>query len=98
MARNISNFDPVMRDLDEYLNRDEESSPVMERARCACGRFFSREVEPPAPYIVATRCPGCSRILGRSDLPGLVDRSPLLRYVEAARATHSALEPRRGET
>lgn len=80
--RTFSNYDPVEADLNAYLDR-EDREPETERARCTCGRFFSRPV---GLLVPPKQCPAC-----KDWHKAIVARSPLLQYVEGARNTHIAL-------
>jgi hypothetical protein len=83
-----SSYDPVMRDLNDYLDSLDRPEPETERARCTCGRFFSREVD---LVVTPKQCPDC-----KSRYNNLVARSSLYRGIEGYRNTHLAvgsLEP-----
>jgi hypothetical protein len=57
----LSTYCPVTRDLNDYLDTLDRPEPEMERARCGCGRFFSREVDMGAYRLPEAQCPACKR-------------------------------------
>lgn len=61
----------------------EFEEPETERARCRCGRFFSRPV---GLLVTPKTCRDCT-----DRYQALVSRSPILQHVEGARNTHIAL-------
>lgn len=76
-------FCPVERDLNDYLDSLERPEPETERARCACGRFFSREV---GLLVTPKQCPDC-----KARYAALVSRSPMLQRMEGYKSTAKAL-------